>query len=344
MSNAREPEITAARSIAPVESAVRSVGGFEAVVLSNGRIQVTFVPELGGKMTSLRRLSTGTEFLLQPPTTPLRRYSGGAFEDYDTSGFDECFPTVTGCEYPEGDFAGTELPDHGELWSSPWRYVVRGDELCMAIAARKLPCEFRKRVRLDGDTVVLQYEIQSFTDAPFFYIWSSHPLLTVRAGDRILLPLGVDQMLVNASSDSHLGDLGAICDWPLAKNQAGGTEDISVVKSRTASSAKKLYTNKVAVGCAALYHAASNESIAFHFDPQTVPYIGVWICEGGWPTTQNGHHTVAIEPCSGRPDSLAEAVARKECPELLPGAVHRWELRIQIQDGVPSSLSERLKR
>lgn len=344
MNNVNEPEMTAARRVTPVRVSVGSAGEFETVVLDNGRIEATFVPQLGGKMTSLRRQSSGTEFLLQPPTTPLRLYSGGAFEDYDTSGFDECFPTVSACGYPGGHFAGTDLPDHGELWSSPWRHVVRRDELCMAIAARKLPCEFRKLISLDGDSIVLQYEIQSFTDTPFHYLWSSHPLLRVSAGDRILLPHGVDQMLVNWSSDSYLGDFGACCNWPLAKRQDGVSEDLSVVKPRTAGKATKLYTKKVALGCAALYHAETEESISFHFDPKTIPYLGVWICEGGWPTPQDGHHTVAIEPCGGRPDSLAEAVARKDCPELLPGAIHQWGFRIQLQDGVPDSLSQRLKR
>lgn len=40
--------------------------GLTRVILDNGRIRATVLPELGGKMSSLIRAATGREFLLQP--------------------------------------------------------------------------------------------------------------------------------------------------------------------------------------------------------------------------------------------------------------------------------------
>src|SRR5437588_899468 len=157
-----------------------AVGGFRRVTMDNRTVRVRFLPELGAKMTSLVRIASGHEFLLQPQR-PLRRPKyGDPFEAFDTSGFDECLPTVSAC--------------------------------------------------------------RSF-----------------------------------------------------AKPSSG-------------------------------------ESISFRFDPMKVPYIGLWTCQGGWPDpAHGGHYTVALEPCSGRPDSLCEAITRGENDLLRPRATKNWTLRLRVQ-------------
>lgn len=163
--------------------------GLTRVILDNGRIRATVLPELGGKMSSLIRAVMGREFLRQPASRPLKpAVHGAAFEDYDASGFDECFPTVAACEYAGEYFNGLALPDHGELWSSRWRFEIHGEELCLAVTGRRLPYIFRKRIRLEDEAILLQYELESVTDAPFHYLWSAHPLLKVDPGCRIMLP------------------------------------------------------------------------------------------------------------------------------------------------------------
>jgi hypothetical protein len=86
-------------------------------------------------------------------------------------------------------------------------------------------------------------------------------------------------------------------------------------------------------GYCGLYFPKTDEAIVFRFGPRAVPFVGLWICQGAWPADRTGHFTVALEPCNGRPDSLAEAIARNQCPELLPHTVHDWALRIEIHQG-----------
>src|SRR5438552_6543784 len=61
------------------------LGPLEAIVLDNGLLRLTVVPELGGKIVSLVRIESGNEFLLQPPE-PKRAYRprshGAKFDDY----------------------------------------------------------------------------------------------------------------------------------------------------------------------------------------------------------------------------------------------------------------------
>src|SRR5689334_13003801 len=97
------------------------VAGLSAISLDNEKVRAVFVPELGGKMVSLVRIASGHEFLLQPQDVG-RKYGrpryGDKMEDFDASGFDECFPTILACKDPLDP--NVLLPDHGELWPVPW--------------------------------------------------------------------------------------------------------------------------------------------------------------------------------------------------------------------------------
>src|SRR5260370_29606492 len=85
----------------------------EPLSLRNELLQVRFLPAFGGKITSLRSVRTGEEFLL-PPVSGYRRVSPSAgFSESDGGGFDECLPSVASCEGIAGELP---VPDHGDLW------------------------------------------------------------------------------------------------------------------------------------------------------------------------------------------------------------------------------------
>jgi hypothetical protein len=316
--------------------------GMTQVILDNGRIRATVLPELGGKMSSLIRAATGREFLRQPASRPLKpALYGAAFENCDASGFDECFPTIAACEYPGGSFNGLALPDHGELWSSRWQFEVHGEELWLATAGRRLPYIFRKRIRLEDEAFTLQYELESVTDALFYYLWSAHPLLKVDPGCRIVLPEDVTDVLVESSRSQRLGESGGTRRWPRTRLADGSETDLSIVGDPSRQTADKLFTPRLSNGVCALYYPESSESISFHFNCVIIPYVGVWICEGGWPNPEDGHYTAALEPCTSQADSLAGAIGRSDCARILPGAKKSWELRVQLQTGLPENLVDR---
>jgi hypothetical protein len=317
--------------------------GLTAVVLHNGQVGATVWPDLGGKMSSLVRTATGREFLRQPSGPPAKAAdSSASFVDYDASGFDESFPTIAACEYAGEYFKGLALPVHGELWSSRWRYEIHGEELWLATEGRRLPYIFRKRIRLEDAAVSLQYQLESVTDAPFHYLWAAHPLLKIEPGCRIVLPPDVTEVLVESSQNRRLGEPGDSWRWPRTRCFDAPETDLRVVGDGSRQIADKLFTPRLSEGACAMYYPGSGESISFHFDPTLVPYLGIWICEGGWPTPEDGDYTAALEPCTSRADSLAEAVGRCECALIYPGESKCWELKIQLQSGLPESLVDRI--
>jgi hypothetical protein len=103
--------------------------------------------------------------------------------------------------------------------------------------------------------------------------------------------------------------------------------------------AEKLFTPRLSEGFCGMFLPRVNEGIAFRFDPGLVSYVGIWICQGGWPTSRaTKDYTVALEPCLGRPDSLAEAIGRNECAILVGYGSMRWWMEMEVHGGAPQTL------
>ena len=89
------------------------------LLLQNTSLSVTVRPREGGRVSSLRSLQTGLEFLTQaqrnisskPPSMD------ASFRDGPCSGIEECLPTVgiSGAETQGGP-----APDHGDFWQLAW--------------------------------------------------------------------------------------------------------------------------------------------------------------------------------------------------------------------------------
>jgi hypothetical protein len=311
---------------------------FSPITLDNGVVRAIVLPELGGKIISLVRLASGREHLISLPAGAKFRkpHYGATFVDYNNVGFDECIPSVAACTYPEGAFAGTKLPDHGDVWSLPWKPTIDSDQLSLSVEGRSLPYAFRKRFSLQDDELVLEYELQSKSAGAFDYLWSSHPLLATEPGATILLPLENAAFLIDSSQDGRLGVPGESCSWPVSRLKEGGHDDLRVMKTRGRAS-DKIFTPRLHTGYCGLHYPSTNESIVFKFDIDSIPYAGLWICHGGTgPHNPREPYTIAMEPCNGRPDSLVQAIARGESATLLPHAINKWSLRVGLHEGVPN--------
>jgi len=140
------------------------------VRLENDALSVEVIPQLGGKITSLRDRVTGREWLWTNPYLERRPASPGEsyVAQHDTGGIDECFPSV-----------------HGELWSRPWTVERRTDSE-LALAVRGL----RRALRLapDAARVELDYELANDTGRELAFVYCLHALFAVEPGTRIFAP------------------------------------------------------------------------------------------------------------------------------------------------------------
>jgi hypothetical protein len=186
------------------------------------------------------------------------------------------------------------------------------------------PWTFERKLSLRGSVMRLEYRVTSLVDGPENFLWSAHPLLSVSPGSRILLPSEVEEVLVEYSATGRFNP-GDEIPW----------KGLDRIRGADEGTAEKFFTGRLRTGTCALHDAAADESIVFRFDPREVPFVGLWICQGGWPTTRaEKHFTVALEPCSGRPDALADAVERGEHQVLPARGERRWWLEVELRPGL----------
>lgn len=315
--------------------------GLKKLIIENEKIEIILLPEIGGKMISLKNKKTDKQFLLEPQNNPpryIKPFYGADFTQFDTSGFDECFPNISEVNNLK-DFSSGEtinLPDHGELWSKSWDYNILDEKsIELFVQGVNLNYLFTKKIELDDNKIFIFYTVKNLSIQDIKFIWSAHPLLKCNSGDKILLPQSVKNVLLNWASDEKLGKFSDYLNWPFL-SKFDTKRDYSIVQNFELGQAMKLFTDRLNEGYAGLYFIQDDESIFFSFNTNEVTYLGLWLCYGGWPTNvEKKHYTLAIEPSIGRPDSLAEAIKRNENGLVKAFENIQWQVEISMWKGKP---------
>lgn len=284
--------------------------GFEVRFLRNALLEVAVVPELGGKIISLKNLGTGREWMYRPDTGVklFRNQPGDDFAGSPLVGWDECLPTITPCHW-----RGDSLPDHGEVWSAAGRL----DEAAWAEGMIKTlfvlpvsPFEFTRTINLQGDTLNVDYRLVNLGGEAREFLWIMHPLLALHEGDRLILSPEIRRHL---SPPPWLDSL-----------------DFS---DQTPAQAK-VFAGPLQLGRAEIGNVISGDRLILAWEAADCPMLGIWLTRGGW----HGHHHLALEPANGDHDSLAEAAARRQgCGRLPAGGEKKWRIQVRLPSaGAPS--------
>ncbi|HZD48827.1 MAG TPA: hypothetical protein VE178_08775 [Silvibacterium sp.] len=313
--------------------------GFVPVVLKTDTLSVEVLPALGGKVASIRK--NGIELLQQPLLPYAPRTMTTSFEESDASGFDECLPSVSACEFDSG--AGRiSIPDHGEFWRLPCEARSEGDHNVQLTASGSvLPLRFERKLHIVSDlmhhdlmhhkreALQIDYRVENTGRDEVQYAWSAHPLFAVDPGDRILMPGSVVEVRVENSAGKRLGNHGAIHPWPFAQLSSGEMTELDRVGYESDNIGDKLYAAAPHEGWCAIHRRSAGLHVQVEFDPRLSPFLGLWLSYGGWP--ENGarrQYCVAIEPCTSPMDSLCAAIAAGQARTLSPGQCDLWWTRI----------------
>ena len=311
-----------------------STAPLENVLISNGDCSVTINPRLGGKIASI---SVRGHELLQPPLAPCApRTPTQPFDESDASGWDECLPSVASCaiQTPSGPVS---IPDHGDLWRVPWE-LLNSSSMCAAFRACcfSLPLELRRATTLlaseSGWRLRADYLLTNTGDVPVPWSWAAHPLFTAEAGDRILLPASIRALRLEGSGGGRLGQPGDRIAWPIAPLAAGGQTDLSLAQPPESAIGDKLFAGPLETGenWCALERVRLGLRIRVRFNPMATPYLGLWICYGGWPARPGTKQTcVALEPATAPVDSLAQTGPWSHT--LAPGQSVSWPMIVEIE-------------
>ncbi len=306
----------------------------ENVLMQTGDCSVTILPQLGGKISSI--LVRGHE-LLQAPLAPYApRTRSMSFDQGDASGWDECLPSVAGCtvQTVNGPVA---IPDHGDLWRVAWQVLDSGNgSIAMRGQCFSLPLELHRTITLsrieNAYRLHADYKVTNTGNAEIPWAWSAHPGYASEAGDRVLLPASIQSLRLEGSGGERLGKGGDTVAWPIAKLAGGGKTDLGIATPPETGTGDKLFAGPLAAAenWCALERPKAGVRLRIRFDPALTPYLGIWICNGGWPDRPGTkQHCVALEPATAPVDSIA--ILGPWSRVLAPGESYFWPMTVDLE-------------
>ena len=312
----------------------------ENVIIQHGECAVTLLPQFGGKIASI---CLGGRELLQAPLAPYApRTATMSFDEGDASGWDECLPSVAECTVDLGNGLAW-IPDHGDLWRVEWtegedqnsagedadKVTLRGECFSLPLTLERA-LAFTETEK--GWKLQLDYKLTNTGSEAVPWSWAAHPLFVAKAGDRIVLPESIDHLRVKGSGGGRLGATDATVSWPIATLANGGQTDLSVMPAADAGFGDKLFAGPLsaAENWCALERPSAGVRIRVGFDPAATPYLGLWICSGGWPDKPGPKQVcAALEPATAPVDSLANSGAWSRTLEA--GESYFWQMTVDIE-------------
>lgn len=286
------------------------------IEIQSSALQITVLPEVGGKIAQIRDVESGHDLLVAPRrpyrTIPLE----GDWLQHDTSGMDDCFPNVAQGLYPQAPWTGTHLPDLGEWTHGTWDVVeATPAKVVLQRSGSALPYFATKTVYLAEDrTLALSYMVENRGAAPIRYLWSAHPLISVPGCYRIETPPG------NLTFRTFPHD-GKRWTWPVHEGTELSREWIAQ------GSNLKVFISGMSEGWCALH--LPSHSLRFTFDLESVPVLGLWFNNYGFPPGADAFRCIAVEPCTS-PSDLLDDLAPSAYPLLRAGERTQWSLSVQV--------------
>jgi galactose mutarotase-like enzyme len=298
--------------------------------LKNSELSVEVLPAEGGRISSLKSLHSGMEFLTQSRRGGRYPKAGldTRFRDGPCAGIEECLPTVG----PSGpQTAGGPAPDHGDFWQLPWQLLAASDTYAsMSAVGFSRTLRFSKQLTLEHNTLRVAYAAENAGSTAQSFLYACHPLFAVSAGDRVLLPSVIREVRLDYSKGDRLGASGSIISWPATKSGI----HLNVTLGPEAGTAEMFYTPRLQEGLCGIYREASAQVLEVSFDTERLPFLGLWLCYGGWPDDgdEPRQYAVALEPTTSPCNTLLNAQRTNTAISLKAGERYDWEILFTVRE------------
>jgi len=321
------------------------VACFDSIRVENQWIGITVIPSLGGKISSIQNLKTGREWMWTSPYLNYKSpiYGKSYIQEYDTGGFDECFPTVDACFHPSHPWDGVYIPDHGEVFSQPWETecceINEKQEvlITLSVSGVRFPYKFKRSIVLypNEKLLSLSYSIKNHCDFNLPFIWSSHPIMNIEPGMKILFPTQTEAK-IGFAVDDYPGRSGDSFVWPEFKNPGSPPVNLGLIPDPTSKNFKplgvKIFTKNLREGWTKLITKDGKEAFSFSFSLNEIRNVALWLNFKKWSgSCSPPYFNIAYEPTIGACDALDIAVRYHHCAASIPArGEYKWSLGIGI--------------
>jgi hypothetical protein len=296
------------------------------IILENDKIRVTILLDYGAKIFEFVLKDRSRDLLYHNPRVEIRTPVFGVnVDNWWHGGIDECIPTGKPSLYN-----GEEYPYLGELWSLPWEYTIEEHtptRLTVRLWRHTIisPLLIERWMSLNsGQSIVeMKHRITNLGFKDFQFLWGIHPGIAISKTSRIDLP-SCDVIIDESLPNNRLGSKNTTYKWPYAKTVDGRTVDMRKVLPPESQTLDMHYATNLEEGWFSVTDTSSKTGIGFVFPKDIFKCIWLWLVYGGW----RGLYCVAVEPWTGYPGRLDEAVRNGMCYNLSAKSSLNCETRI----------------
>ena len=297
--------------------------GQAAIMLENDRLAVCVLKNLGGKIAGLYAKNEKFELAAEPSVEYGQPVYGDDFSTYDASGFDDCFPNIHPCK---DLVSGFNYPDHGEIWQAQFSVDMATDSINLHYASSNFPYYYEKKICLSDQSLSLTYRITNTGSTPFPCIWAFHELMRYEKDMEILYPKGSGG-IINTLDSVPLGKAGR-------RYSMHGEYDFSSPPAPYPPTMIKYYlAEKTSDGYCGFWYPSANTGCLLRYDPDVLPYLGVWISAGGF----RGDYNCALEPCNGFYDDIGTARNNNALYILEPDRPLDFDMTLEVINNKPNA-------
>ncbi|HLO29748.1 MAG TPA: hypothetical protein VK249_11465 [Anaerolineales bacterium] len=297
---------------------------FAAITLESELLRAVIVPDLGAKIVSLYDKRHGREWLVAPMRSVMQTSYGADFVSQDMSGWDEMLPTIVACSWD-----GVQLPDHGEVWSIPWKLESMEEAVLLSVVGVAMSyCLSRAAALIAPNCLELRYTLTNTGQIAVPYLWAAHPQFAADENTRIILPPEVESVVNVIDGDPVWGKAGGVSGWPEAASADGRRWRLDRIASALNHTCRKFYIPPdQPVSWAALVDENLGCRLRLDWSSSAAPYLGLWVDEGMY----NSAPVAALEPSNGYYDSLETAIRNKRVAVLDVRKAQSWSIRIETK-------------
>jgi hypothetical protein len=272
---------------------------------------VEYTPEDGAR---LNRLCYDAYDLLsvepQPFYPPVKNY--GEYEKRPVYGYDDCFPSVDSCQFPDKDWT---VPDHGEICWLEWKSSVEKNKLVFEVESKVLPVLFKREMNFSDAGLTWKFKVENKGDKTIPFQHVMHPLMKLDDIKDIELPAFSSVYNETKHSEMKLQNPVEVGDYLF--EQRRGLTNMLFLQGINEGKMKWEYKNGITI-----------EAI---FSDKLFPSIGIWWNNVGYPDEDGlRRNECAFEPIPGFSSYLNDNYKNGKCMSVLPGRNFEWQINWNI--------------
>jgi len=240
----------------------------------------------------------------QPP-----KNNYGEYERRPVYGYDDCFPTVDSCTYPNSDW---EIPDHGELCWMPWQIRKEKNKLIFSVNSKNLPVKFTREMHFCQNELIWTFRVRNYGKETLPFQHVMHPLMPLNKITELNFPEfktifdDIDQTVLNLKTPKSVSEF---------------------LLSRQPGSVSMLFLQQIEKGYMS-WKYDSGIKLEVSFSDNMFQTIGIWWNNQSHPDEDFIRRTeCAFEPVSGSTTILSDANNKNECLMIAPRKTMSWQIK-----------------